>query len=103
MGFIPHRLTRLVPLNNSASTKQICTSMDRRILKAAVLGGLDKDDAKSKLDQLNAVGAMPIRRHFLKKRATGKSTLAAQRRKMIRINNRSSGGSPANTTDNIVR
>lgn len=75
--------------------------MDRRILKAAVLGGLDKDDAKSTLDVLNAVGAMPIRRHFLKRRATGKSTLAAQRRKMIRVINRSSNDSPANTAGSI--
>ncbi|CAM9759446.1 unnamed protein product [Ectocarpus sp. 6 AP-2014] len=97
----PNNVRRAEGGRRVATFCKICTSMDRRILKAAVLGGLDKDDAKSTLDQLNAVGAMPIRRHFLKKRATGKSTLAAQRRKMIRMNNRSSSGSPANTTSNI--
>lgn len=67
------------------AAQQICTIMDRNILKAAVVGGLSKDEAKNTLEELTKLGAMPMRRHFLKRRATGKSTLASKRRKMKRI------------------
>lgn len=74
--------------------------MDRRLLKASVVGGLSKDDAQHKLDKLAAVGAMPMRRHFLKKRATGKSTLSTKRRKIKRLNNSIDSSNNTIGTDN---
>ncbi|CAM9716730.1 unnamed protein product, partial [Hapterophycus canaliculatus] len=80
----PNNVRRSEGGRRVATFCKICTMMDRNILRAAVLGGLSKEDAKGKLRELTAAGAMPARRHFLKKRATGKSTLAAKRRTMIR-------------------
>ncbi|CAM9316986.1 unnamed protein product [Scytosiphon promiscuus] len=96
----PNNVRRAEGGRRVATFCKICTMMDRNILRAAVLGGLSKKDAKGKLQELTAAGAMPARRHFLKKRATGKSTLATKRRDMLRKRSiKISGGSTSSTSD----
>lgn len=88
----------------TSSRKQICTMMDRNILKAALVGGLSKEEARSTLERMTRVGTMPMRKHFLKKRATGKSTLASKRRQMKRTSDkRSSSSSSSGSSGGIYK
>ena len=44
---------------------QKCTIIDKGIIRATLLGGLDPETAKRTEAELSSIGAMPTRRHFL--------------------------------------
>ncbi|CAM9906458.1 unnamed protein product [Ascophyllum nodosum] len=61
----PNNVRRSEGGRRTATFCKKCTIIDKGIIRATLLGGLDPETAKRTEAELSSIGAMPTRRHFL--------------------------------------